>query len=289
METNERQTSLRSRHRNAVIPCWVLHLRRQPEVLAAGRALVGRLESETYVPVPYWQLGFFEGTTTVELTRGGRCWQLHLMPGDLFLIPPHSTRRYATVRPIKHDYLVFQFAEAAASDDQVELPAVIPAGIARDSIARDLATVADLRASDRFESDLQAHLVLWRLVRLARLADRVKHGGTDTVQTVLDDIRVHIADYCLTPEALARHAGLSRRRLDQLFFKVTGETVAACIRKRRLQLAVDLLQHSDLPVYIIGEQVGIHDRHAFNKFIRHNCGKSPSAVRREAHRRLSAV
>lgn len=263
------------------VPGWILPLRRQPAVLAVGRALVGRLETETYNPVGYWQIGFFEGATTVELTRGRKRWRLAIEAGDLFLIPPDSTRCYTTPRPIQHDYLAFRFDGEGASDERVQLPAVIPSGIARKTMARDLAAVVDLRDSDRFESDLLARLVLWRMVRLARLADRVRPGGADTVQAARDEIREHIASYGLTPESLARQAGMSRRRLDQLFVDVTGKTVAACIRDRRLQLAVDLLRYSTLPVHIIGEQAGIHDRHAFNKFIRHNCGKSPSAVRNQ--------
>ncbi len=281
METSHRQLNRSSPSASTVMPGWVVPLRRQPEVLAAGRAVMGRLETETYVPVPYWQLGFFEGATTVELTKARKRWRLEIRPGDLFLIPPETTRRYITAHPIQHSYLAFQFDGEDALDEQVELPATIPSGVARDAIVHDLATVVDLRTSDRFESDLLAHLVLWRMVRLARLADRVKHDGSDLVQAALDEIREHIASYSLHPESLACQAGISRRRLDQLFVKVTGDTVAACIRNRRLQLAVDLLQHSDLPAYIIGEQVGIYDRHAFNKFIRHNCGKSPSALRRQ--------
>lgn len=173
----------------------------------------------------------------------------------------------------------FRIPPAPSGSEPVEIPAVVPSGAVGHAIRRDFAALIDLRDSDRFESDLLAWLMLWRLVRLARVGDRARQAGTNAVQPTLRRIREHLADGSLSPESLARSVGLSRRRLDQLFTQTVGKPVAACIRDRRRQLATDLLCHTSLPIALIGGQVGIPDPHAFNKFIHRTCAMSPSDVR----------
>jgi len=161
----------------------------------------------------------------------------------------------------------------------VELPALIPPGPSAGMIRQDLVTIADLWESDRFESNLLAWLVLWRLARIARNTSRTQQDAETAVQMTLLRIRETIADPSLTPESLARAAGFSRRRLDQLFTQQLGKPVSAYIRARRKQLAVELLCQTSLKIQDIGAQVGIRDPHSFNKFIRRVCGLSPTALR----------
>ena len=92
-------------------------------------------------------------------------------------------------------------------------------------------------------------------------------------------IRENIADPSLIPESLARSACLSRRRLDQVSVMHTGKPIGAWIRERRRQLAVELLSQTSLAIQDVGKQVGINDPHAFNKFIRRECGQSPTDIR----------
>jgi AraC-like DNA-binding protein len=221
----------------------------------------------------------FEGATVVELSKAGKLWRLDIKPHDVFVIPPNTNRRYLSKAPLRHYYLIFRFPVESALAECVELPAIIPTGPHAATVRRDLDAIIDLRETDVFESELLARLTLWRLGRLARFAANAQQGGDAAVQATLERIRRDIADYRITPEALAEAVGLSRRRLDQLFTSIVGKPVSACIRDRRVQLAKDLLCQTALPIHLVSAQVGMPDPQAFNKFIRRYCGKSPTAVR----------
>jgi AraC-like DNA-binding protein len=260
-------------------PILSLSLRQEPKILAVGAAMVGTRKVEEYTPYAYWQLGFFEGKTVVELSKAEKMWRLEINPHDIFIIPPGTVRKYFSEHPLRHYYLSFQFPVESPPTECVQLPALISTGPNAEMMQRDFAAVIDLGETDPVESEMLARLLIWRLVRLARLSDKAQQGGEYAVQASLQRIRESIGNPDLTPETLADKVGLSRRRLDQLFMRIVGKPVFACIRDRRVQLAEDLLRQTALPIHTIGTQVGIPDSHAFNKFIRRNCGKSPSALR----------
>ncbi|MBT7065330.1 MAG: helix-turn-helix domain-containing protein [Verrucomicrobia bacterium] len=260
-------------------PRWSLPLRLEPEVLAVGYSFVGIERVETYRPAPMWQLTLFEGPTSLDLRQGRQRWRLAIRPQDILIIPPNSVRVYTTERRLEHYYLEFRYRLEYPESAVIELPAVFPSGPSAAIMHRDFAACMDLRETDRYESDLLARLLLWRLVRIARTADAGQQDRAHIIEAVQKRIRENTADASLTPDALAEAVGYSRRRLDQLCVELLGKPVSACIRDRRAQLAEDLLRQSALPIHLIGAQVGIPDRHAFNKFMRRNRGKSPTAIR----------
>jgi LacI family transcriptional regulator len=55
---------------------------------------------------------------------------------------------------------------------------------------------------------------------------------------------------------VAQHAGLCRRTLEQRFNKLLGRSPAAEIRRVRIERAIELLQHTELPVSAVAEKSG---------------------------------
>jgi len=267
-------------------PTWTLPLSLAPRVSAVGTASIGILPVERYHPVPFWQIGLFEGETTVDLEVGAHTWRWPVGPRTMFVIPPESTRVYTTPRRIMHYYAAFEFLSAGEGrEGDSDLAPVIPLGIEAAAMERDFSAAIALRDSDRAESDLLVWLILRRLARLTR---ELRGGGNTSipvVQSVLDRIRRYLADADLTPEALAGTAGMSRRRLDQLFTKSVGHPVGFWIREQRLARARQLLEETSIPVSVVGSSVGLGDPHHFNKFIRRTCGLSPSEIRRAARKK----
>ena len=266
-------------------PTWSLPLCLQPRVDAVGMSSVGILPEERYHPISSWQIGLFEGETTVELTHGRRTWRWSIGPRTVLVIPPRSTRVYSTSRPIMHYYAAFRFPRGGKrTEGPVDLGPIIPLGIEAASVERDFSAAIDLRVSDRGESDLLIWLILRRLARLSREMGSGRATSASVVKSAMERIRRHLADSDLTPEALAGEAGLSRRRLDQLFSKAVGRPVGAWIREQRLTRAMRLLEETSIPVGRIGEVTGLGGPHQFNKFIRRTCGLSPTEVRSAATR-----
>ena len=261
-------------------PVWKIPLRTQPEIVSVSYTPMGIQRREEYShDQSCWQIGFFDGPTSVTLTRGSSRWQFDIGPETVFVIPANTHRSYVTPRKLYHYSMAFRFAPGLDQSVALELPAIIDPGPSAGMIRQELATIADLRETDRFESNLQAWLLLCRLARLARITSRAEHDAAAVVQATLLRIRENIADAYLTPASLAKSASLSRRRLDQLSVMQTGKPIGAWIRERRRQLAVELLCQTSLAVQDVGKQVGISDPHAFNKFIRRECGRSPSCIR----------
>ncbi len=261
------------------MPQWSLPLHSEPEILAVGYSYVGIERVERYMPEPFWQLGLFEGAASLLLKKGDGQWRLNIKPYDLLIIPSDSTRIYTTSRRIGHFYLWFRYPSESTPQEAFELPGVMPGGASIRTMRRDLARCMDLRETDRFESDLLARLILCRLARIARMGEAGDHSREQALRSVQRRIRENSADASLTPESLAEAVGYSRRRLDQIFAEQFGKPLSAYIRERRAQIAEELLRRSSLPIHTIGAQIGIPDPHSFNKFMRRNCGKSPTAIR----------
>jgi len=264
-------------------PLWSLPLSLRPRVDAVGVSSVGILPEERYLPMPSWQIGLFEGETAVELTRGKRTWQWPVGPRTVLVIPPRSTRVYSTPRRVMHYYAAFRFPRGGGrTESPSDLAPVIPLGIEAALTERDFSAAIDLRVSDRDESDLLIWLILRRLARLTRETRSGRATSATVVKCAMERIRRHLADADLTPEALAGEAGLSRRRLDQLFTEAIGCPVAAWIREQRLARATRLLEETSIPIGVVGEVTGLGDPHQFNKSIRRATGLSPTEVRRGA-------
>ena len=196
-----------------------------------GYSPVGVERVERYTPAPTWQLGLFEGPTSLVLRKGRRRWCLMIKTHDLVIIPPDSDRIYTTERPVNHFYLEFRYGSVTTASNSVELPAIMPCGMSADAMLRDFAACMELRETDRLESDLLARLLLWRLVRIARTAEAGHQDRAHIIEEVQRRIRENTADASLTPEALAEAVGYSRRRLDQLFAEpelCSGHKLTTC-------------------------------------------------------------
>ena len=186
------------------MPVWKMPLHEQPEIVSVSYTPMGIERREAYDHERLcWQIAFFDGPTSVTLTRGSSRWQFDIAAETVFVIPPHSHRDYVTRRRIYSYTLAFRFASGMGDSASLELPAIIDPGPSAGTVRQELASIADLRETDRFESDLQAWLLLCRLARLARITSRAQHDAVTVVQATLLRIRENIADVSLTPESLA--------------------------------------------------------------------------------------
>ncbi len=94
-------------------------------------------------------------------------------------------------------------------------------------------------------------------------------------------IERHIA-HPLQVADLARIAGLSVARLHARFIAECGQTPMDYIRGRRLQMALNLLRNTPLPIGDIAERVGYSSQSAFAAAILREFGASPGALRRSS-------
>ncbi|MBD2847577.1 helix-turn-helix domain-containing protein [Paenibacillus sp. IB182496] len=69
-----------------------------------------------------------------------------------------------------------------------------------------------------------------------------------------------------------------------VFKEVTGQTPQAYMQSLRISTAMELLQHTDLPVKAISEHLGYYDTSYFYKMFRRATGMSPSAYAKARRR-----
>jgi transcriptional regulator GlxA family with amidase domain len=148
------------------------------------------------------------------------------------------------------------------------------------------AMIGDLQ-KPRFR--IQAHL--WNL--LGDLSNPVSPSSPlpaahPAVRYALRQIELRLSE-TLSVADLAREANISYSYLGRLFQEAFGTTVVGYIRERRLRRAEHLLRHSTLPIKIIAAAVGIPDLHLFNKSLRRELGKSPTAIRAQGPNREGSV
>ncbi|MFF9016667.1 helix-turn-helix domain-containing protein [Streptomyces sp. NPDC014870] len=125
---------------------------------------------------------------------------------------------------------------------------------------------------------------------IARQLDAYGHLPVQTRQDVmrariLSFIDVNLADPRLGPAAVAGFHNLSLRALHALFRKQDGETVAAVIRRRRLERCREDLtdpRWDALPVAAIGARWGMGHPQGFSRAFRTMFGTPPGEYRRAA-------
>jgi AraC family transcriptional regulator len=83
--------------------------------------------------------------------------------------------------------------------------------------------------------------------------------------------------------AIARHVGVSRSHLSDLFKSATGESIWAHVRRRRLQHARDLLLRTQLTVAEVSERIGYASTPQFTEAFKSVFVLSPGAYRKSAH------
>ncbi|AZC23342.1 MULTISPECIES: AraC family transcriptional regulator [Pseudomonas] len=91
------------------------------------------------------------------------------------------------------------------------------------------------------------------------------------------------AAYPLQVADLARIAGLSGARLHARFIAECGRSPMDYVRQRRLQMALELLRGSTLPIGEIASRVGYSSQSAFGAAILREFGHSPRQLRQGAH------
>lgn len=103
-------------------------------------------------------------------------------------------------------------------------------------------------------------------------------SGEDAFNRALDYLNKSYMDD-LTLDSLAAYAGFSRYTLSRMFRQHTGYTFTQCLSKRRVDMAMDLLAGTRMPVTQVALQCGFNSIATFNRVFREMRGCTPSQYR----------
>ncbi|MEV0174155.1 helix-turn-helix transcriptional regulator [Streptomyces sp. NPDC050803] len=219
-------------------------------------------------------------------------WQLHLYryeadlivdgtphtirPGRISLVPPATTVRYRYRGRSEHLYAHLRLP---ATGEPRTVPVMQDAGPELPALSALMLQAVTAWPSTPVRAAAEIWTALWRVSHLAPAASQGHQDDPHrAVTAAISYIESRLADP-LTVPGVARAAGVSHNHLTRLFRSVTGDTVVAYIRQRRLERARHLLRESTLSISAIAATVGIPDLQAFNKACRRELGASPRAVR----------
>ena len=248
---------------------WQMPLHQQPKVVTCAIADHGQTLVERFWLPRVWTLHVY--AYSAELILDGFSHQIR--PGMAGVIAPGVQQEYRYQGISRHTYAHF---ELPTGGDTVPVPMLYDLADAAVSFnSRFAAAIGDFAVTP-----MRCHVRVWDLLwELARHGERAGHGGSDPR---LAEVMMHIErelERPLSVPELAHRVGLSHNQLTRIFTARNGDTVVGYIRRRRIEKAVYLLTHTQLPIAAIAAQVGIPDAQAFSKTMRAIAGRAPSEFR----------
>lgn len=228
-----------------------------------------------------WQLEFMvRGQARVEQGRG----TADLGPTDLVLVDPARPVRFASTASTHVSILVPRQELRLRPGDAARLAGVRirgdrGPGALVSSLARDMVrSLSGFRAGPA-ERSAAAVIELISVTLEAQLDGEARPGPDEALRDrILGCIEARLSHRNLTPAVLAAAHHISVRRLHRLF-EDQPESVAALIRRRRLERCRADLTRSDRTVTAVAARWGFTDPAYFSRLFKATYGYNPAALK----------
>lgn len=146
----------------------------------------------------------------------------------------------------------------------------------------------EFRAGDPASAIAIEGLVLLLMAEVLRLPGPPKGGGTPAwLSRVVDRVYAQFRER-LTLAALAEQEGVHPAHLARVFRRVRGQTVAACIRRLRLEWAMCELRGTRRSLSSIAHEAGFADQSHLTRTLKSATGVTPRAFRERSGRAESS-
>lgn len=247
-------------------------LTREPGLVQLARALHGGVvKRESFLLPKLWMLHFYDYAGEVRIGEA----RFRLQPGSATLAPAGREVEFTYEGPSRHLFVHFSLSGARQAE------AMFWAPDARvEALRQQLEGALHFRETDARRASVR----LWDvLLGLAGLKRHPEHASADeqVLAAAIRHLENDLAERLRIAE-VARRCGVSINTLGRVFQRRLGCTPVGYLRRCRVQRALDLLQHSDLPVKAVAAAVGLPDLHHFNKVVRRATARNPRAWREGA-------
>jgi AraC-like DNA-binding protein/mannose-6-phosphate isomerase-like protein (cupin superfamily) len=122
-------------------------------------------------------------------------------------------------------------------------------------------------------------------VRPEAAAGRARSVAESIVQTAVQYLQDNLAQR-LEVRDVAAQVNLSERQLSRIFRKATGASILTYLTRLRMDRAMQLLLHSELPIKQVAAAVGYPDTHYFTTLFGRHTRTTPGAYRRSGGTRF---
>ncbi len=240
-----------------------------PDLITLSRAVHGQsVIREGFLLPDYWMLHFYDYRGRLRIGDS----EFVIEPGSASIAPANENVVFEYEGISKHLYAHFRVKSRGAVTPQFWLPEPRV-----DALRNHLEAALYFRDTDPRRADARLWDVLLGLDTLKRQPDMVS-SDEQVIEAGIRRIEAGIAGPLRIAE-IARDIGISSNTLTRVFRRRLKLSPVAYLRKCRINRALDLLLHSDLPVKAIACSVGLPDLQHFNKVIRKETGRGPRAWR----------
>ncbi len=212
-----------------------------------------------------------------HLEIGGRAYDLS--EGDSFFIPPDTPMRYFPYPDGPWEYVWFSFRGQNASSygEQLGFSVDTPVRVCRHfgrtkQILKR--TIEDMRDANHGYYKVLA--AFYELMDIS-ISEHQPRTPIQAVREFIDESYM-IPDFNI--ENLCRDVGFSHAQLLRLFKKEYGKTVQRYVIERRLSLACELLENSDISVCSVALSCGFSDEIHFMKSFKKHYGITATKYRK---------
>lgn len=112
------------------------------------------------------------------------------------------------------------------------------------------------------------------------------HISASVIDTIVEWINENLHRK-LSIEEISIHSGYSKWHIQRLFFHYKGENLASYIRRRKMELAVMQLTHTDACIYDVALACGYDSQQTFTRVFSRTFGLSPGAWRKERRKSMA--
>jgi AraC family transcriptional regulator of arabinose operon len=265
---------------NQVLPA--LRLGGEQTILYPLKALACAQDQERH---DYWELCFLsEGKCSFYLA--GK--KILLEPNTLVLLPPGTPHREAWQESDPYELLWLGLRPENLFSIFVSRNFEITDGCriqgVQNLIYRLEAAKAELSEQHSFRLDATfSHLSLF-FIDILRGLEAEPVSKQSWQEQVVEAVQQYLAANFvqqITLEEISNQVGLSPNYLCALFRQATGETIFEQLAELRLERARFLLRTTQLPIYVIAEEVGYSSQFAFSRFFHKAMGSSPTSYREQ--------
>ena len=228
----------------------------------------------------------FDGEGSLEMN--GKLYALK--KGDLYLIPPTTpyTETNSATNPYAYYCVAFYGGNCKTLLARAGLSAEQPVLSLNDkSIEDKMREIFELCKNNTFISLTKANVALFQLFcllyeRRESNYQQIKDVHQRNVELAQAYVHEHYQQDITTTE-ICKHLQLSRSYFCEIFKKVAGISLKEYIIYYRINEAMRLLIHSDLPSTKIAEKVGFNDYANFYRCFKTKTGKTPRVYRLSNH------
>jgi AraC family transcriptional regulator of arabinose operon len=216
--------------------------------------------------------------------------------GDIVLLPPGVPHHYYTPENSKWEFVWAHFLPMSYWLEWMVL-SFEPEGLVLTTVESVMQRARVEAAFQRmirdsvelgyFQNKLSLNALEEILLLLVQLQSRQASGSLDPR---IHDILQHLNRHMKEPhriEDLAARASLSPSRLAHLFKEQVGDSIIDTLLRLRLRQATRLLEHTQLSITEIAEEVGFNNPFYFTKQFTSLYGLSPSHYRKKMKPQLS--